>query len=160
MLLKLNQAPTTPAYWILLFLGFKVFISAEAGMTSTICLIVFTVCASSWFIHLQWQLAFANREAACLTCNGIKARGFGFIRPASVLKLLCPLILHLCVGVTYNFKEKHREAEIQKKKQINNKWNIEAFPGFTSVHKIYQPQSLISSLFPAGSKTTKQEQIN
>lgn len=28
------------------------------------------------------------------------------------------------------------------------------------VRRIYQPQSLISSLFPAGSKTTKQGQIN
>jgi len=42
----------------------------------------------------------------------------------------------------------------------NNKKDIEVFSGLASVLRVYQPPSLISSLFPAGSKTTKQEQIN
>lgn len=94
------------------------------------------------------QVALAQ---ACLHCPNIEAGGFIIIRPALAVELLPPK-----GKVQRQMGNRDRKEETT----TNTKKNIEAFPGFASVHRMYQPQSLITSLFPAGSKTTKHEQIN
>lgn len=46
-----------------------------------------------------------------------------------------------------------------KRRNSNKQSNIQAFPGFASIHRIYQPQSLINSFFPAKTKQQNKSRL-
>lgn len=116
-------------------------ISAEGSMTSVVTFIVFTECASSLLI----QTGCSCQERHRLVNNVI-------IRPEQIPSKRD--------GEVQREMEKQWATEIRKEETTTNtKNNIEAFPGFASIHRIHQPQSFINSLFPAGTKQQNKSRL-
>lgn len=109
-------------------------------MTSVVTFIVFMECASSLLI----QTGCSCQERHRLVNNVI-------IRPKQVPSKRD--------GEVQREMEKQWATEIRKEETTNIKKNIEAFPGFASIHRILQPQSFINSLFPAETKQQNKSRL-